>query len=181
MGWTFTHVAKGAKVSDFFSNEFNYTKEDGSYGKVVACSAKPTVAYLAYEYRKSNGESGVTAFVCLINRKKSHLNFGYKDMDESMGPNVSNCPESILNLLTPTDSKWANQWRERCRTNLKNVKKIKKDSVLHFKNEIPFGKYGKAKTFTVVDVKKNHYFAHEIGITVKLSKRYLNDNEYEIS
>ena len=44
--------------------------------------------------------------------------WGYKDMDETVGPCESKCPASILALLTPTDSKWANEWRERCRKNI---------------------------------------------------------------
>jgi hypothetical protein len=40
--------------------------------------------------------------------------FGYKDMDESMGPNEARCPKSILALLTPTDRPYAIEWRDRC-------------------------------------------------------------------
>jgi hypothetical protein len=36
-------------------------------------------------------------------------------MDETMGPVESRCPERILDLLTPTDSEYANEWRARCR------------------------------------------------------------------
>src|SRR3546814_8395448 len=37
-------------------------------------------------------------------------------MDETVGPCASKCPASILSLLTPTESQWANAWRARCRT-----------------------------------------------------------------
>src|SRR3546814_2436397 len=40
--------------------------------------------------------------------------FGYKDMEESMGPCEDGCPESILNLLTSTDNENALDWRRRC-------------------------------------------------------------------
>lgn len=43
--------------------------------------------------------------------------FAYKDMDETVVPCYYDCPNSILKLLTPTDNKWANQWREKCRKN----------------------------------------------------------------
>lgn len=45
----------------------------------------------------------------------NYFNFYYKDMGEDMGPCECDCPVSILNLLSPTDSKWALEWRERCR------------------------------------------------------------------
>ena len=41
--------------------------------------------------------------------------FGYKDMDETMGPVESECPGVILDLLTPTESSYALAWRARCR------------------------------------------------------------------
>jgi hypothetical protein len=49
-------------------------------------------------------------------------NFGYKDMDESSGPNESKCPLRILNKLSPLDhpafngrTEYAQAWRDRCR------------------------------------------------------------------
>lgn len=44
-----------------------------------------------------------------------YFDFGYKDMDETVGPYKFECPPAILDLLTPTDSGFANVWRERCR------------------------------------------------------------------
>lgn len=43
--------------------------------------------------------------------------FGYKDMDETVGPNESDCPTAILDLLTPTEYPYAQAWRTRCRKN----------------------------------------------------------------
>lgn len=40
--------------------------------------------------------------------------FGYKDMDDGMGPVEAECPEAILQLLTPTESSYALAWRTRC-------------------------------------------------------------------
>lgn len=53
---------------------------------------------------------------------RDYYNFCYKDMDETCGPCQAECPESILKLLSPTDSQWANEWRERCRENAKKKK-----------------------------------------------------------
>ena len=50
---------------------------------------------------------------------KNYFNFAYKDMEESMGPCERNCPKSILDLLTPTDSEYAKEWRKDCYENLK--------------------------------------------------------------
>ena len=46
------------------------------------------------------------------------MTFGYKGMDESMGPCEADCPAPILDLLTATDRPHAVEWRARCRANL---------------------------------------------------------------
>lgn len=46
---------------------------------------------------------------------KDYYNFSYKDMDETMGPCYYDCPKSILDLLSPTDNEYANNWRTQCR------------------------------------------------------------------
>lgn len=66
---------------------------------------------------------------------KDYYNFSYKDMDESMGPCYHNCPESILRLLSPTDSEYANEWRDTCRKHAKAKKMLNAVSVgttIHF-------------------------------------------------
>lgn len=42
-------------------------------------------------------------------------NFSYKDMDETCGPCYHDCPNAILDLLSPTDNEYANEWRQKCR------------------------------------------------------------------
>ena len=53
---------------------------------------------------------------------KDYYNFAYKDMDESCGPCQHDCPKGILDLLTPTESEYANEWRKACYENLKKKK-----------------------------------------------------------
>jgi hypothetical protein len=51
--------------------------------------------------------------------------FGYQGMDEGMHPFNYNCPESILDMLTPTDSEWANKWRQECRNTHRRLAEYK--------------------------------------------------------
>ena len=53
---------------------------------------------------------------------KDYFNFSYKEMDETVGPCYYDCPKGILDLLTPTDSEWANNWRAKCRERLEEKK-----------------------------------------------------------
>lgn len=50
-------------------------------------------------------------------------NFSYKDMDETCGPCYYDCPNVILDLLSPTENEYANEWRQKCRekTKLKSL------------------------------------------------------------
>lgn len=64
---------------------------------------------------------------------KDYYNFAYKDMDEGCGPCQCECPKGILDLLSPTDSKWANDWRQACYENI--TKKKNKNGL----NKLPVG------------------------------------------
>lgn len=52
---------------------------------------------------------------------KDIYNFGYKEIEESMGPVESKCPKSIIQLLSPTTSEYAQRWRQRCLDNAKTA------------------------------------------------------------
>jgi len=49
------------------------------------------------------------------------LNFLYKDMSENCGPQQDDCPIAILDLLSPTDNKYALDWRTICRAKAQRV------------------------------------------------------------
>lgn len=110
MGWVYTTKRRGETVREFFEREFA--------GTIVDCAVvNMRTAYIAYTPR---GMDAVVGIICLLDyRPNEALNFGYKDMDEDMGPYEAECPERILKLLTPTSHPAALRWRERCRANLK--------------------------------------------------------------
>lgn len=69
-------------------------------------------------------------------RAKDGFTFGYKDMTDSCGPVIRNCPGSILDLLTPIEGDlallerldgprwWAYRWREDCRERITQTRRI---------------------------------------------------------
>lgn len=97
--------------------------------KVLKSSMVGSTYYAAVKRTKFATEtepeqSIVFAAICLTSTNlKDYYNFGYKDMDETCGPYKYECPKGILDLLTPTDSEWANDWRQTCRENLANKTK----------------------------------------------------------
>ena len=117
MGWLFFHKDRNLPTSLWFKEHLTYEGEHFSYKPLATSLSKyGRVGYAAVEITNRNTlDKEVIAFVYLFNYFPSkYHNFGYKDMDETMGPVESNCPMRLLKLLTPTDNKWANEWRERC-------------------------------------------------------------------
>ncbi|MDB4590945.1 hypothetical protein OAH77_04510 [Flavobacteriaceae bacterium] len=97
------------------------------------------VLYAAVKLKKTNR---VTAFIYVFSLDSNGHEYYYKDMDESVGPCNYDCPMSIIKLLTPTERKWANEWREKVKEHhkkkkerkdwLKNVDRTKLDNLLKY-------------------------------------------------
>ena len=94
---------------------------------------------IEYVYLPEN-EQGVWAAIFLTSTDmKDYYNFSYKDMDETCGPCHNECPVSILKLLTKTESKYANDWRQACwdyhskkKNNLNDISKLRVGSKVKF-------------------------------------------------
>lgn len=75
-----------------------------------------------YEDIHENERTTWAAIFLTSTDMKDWHNFSYKDMDETVGPYKRDCPKSILDLLSPTESEWANEWRQECYKNLEKKK-----------------------------------------------------------
>ena len=107
MGWTLTNRPKGQTSKAFFQRELGL----GSL-EFVETAMVNGVFYAAV--RTTEGE--VLALVVLTIRRKGYYNLKYKEVDETMFPlHQCEAPERVLNKLTPTDDKFANEWRDKCR------------------------------------------------------------------
>ena len=92
MGWTWQHRDKGITTRQFFADLM------GSDYEILASGMTGSTFYAATRNVKT-GE--VDAFVALTARSKDWFNWGYKDMDERMGPNEASAPAKVLDLLSP--------------------------------------------------------------------------------
>ena len=108
MGWVWymaTHYKNGsvdrkAEMDSLFDDRYT----------VLKSSMVGRVYYAAIKH-----DDEVFGFVGLTATDMRQVyNFGYKDMDETMGPGYNDCPKGILDLLTPTDNVAANEWRAAC-------------------------------------------------------------------
>jgi hypothetical protein len=133
MGWLFMSVAGMGTTrtpKSYLDAQLTYerTQDDGSIVgfRVLrsACVSNRVYYAAAQPYERRDGKESAkdaVAIVCLIRwnpRAKSGEHFGYKDMDENMGPYEDHCPESVLVLLGSTNSESAIDWRRRCLGNL---------------------------------------------------------------
>lgn len=129
MGWTSYHAThyKNGKVDRIA--EIKHCLEFGNSGKyrVLKASLVGSTVYTAIEYQNEE-ETRVFASVFLTSTdSKDYFNFSYKDMDETCGPYAYDCPASILKLLTPTTSEYANEWRKKCWENIEAKRNQRKN------------------------------------------------------
>jgi hypothetical protein len=114
MGWTSTYKTPGQSMDEFFMQEL-FTGLDGSQPyEIVASAFKNRVWYAAVKDTKTGDTVAMVVLVTFAPRD-SQFNITYKDMTEEVGPCERECPNRILDLLTPIKSEWANQWRADCR------------------------------------------------------------------
>lgn len=168
MGWTHTSRPSWQTPSQFIREHFSWESERHT-NKVIETSVKLTEAYAAVErIDKATGERTVWALVLLIHHMpRSYYNFGYKDMDETMGPYYFNCPAKILDLLTPIDNDYANTWRAKCREALARKKKMPAGTIIRFDAEL--GHWG-TDFVKVKHSRKNVFQSKLTGSYVRLTR-----------
>ena len=135
MGWDGSYydgsVKDWIKNGEFERRHERYSGNETGY-KILAKSVKGNTIYSAVKHPKGD----VFGMVTLLRKDRDGF-IMVKDMDETMGPCGVECPEKILNLLSPTDYEYALAWRERNRKNKDIVKanKVKRAEL----DQLPIG------------------------------------------
>jgi hypothetical protein len=134
MGWLYFHVEPGVSTYDALARDFAesfkkvepgaHATTSGAFYAVMTFEPDETSDYMRQVYEPCADGKYRYLLVCLIDRKsKDFYNFGYKDMDELMGPVADDCPVRLLDMLSPLTNRmdddgptqWARNFRERCR------------------------------------------------------------------
>jgi hypothetical protein len=115
MGWLYKDEPIDNPV-DYLINRYTHDGER-SLNQVLAAARVANTVYMAIKYTdKATSKSFVFAAVVLISNTRKH-GFGYKDMDETMGPCECACPDRIMRLLSPVadipNPSYAADWRTR--------------------------------------------------------------------
>lgn len=126
MGWTSIHAENYYK-----SGAINRKKEcDTLLSENKLNRLKSAMVGGTYYAAVEDKTGRVFAVVILTHCSgKEYFNFCYKLMDESYGPVESDCPDSILNLLSNTEEEYSLNWRTRCRKRNKDRKGLKSLSI----------------------------------------------------
>lgn len=169
MGWTSYHTERSTKDEIIYSLE--------RYGhKVLKYAAVNGAHYAAVLELNSNKVFG---YVALVRRSSTYENFCIKEMDDTMGPCYYDCPAAILDLLSPTESEFANNWRKKCRecANILKVKNMKPGCIFKLKSAINYGIVGHCSYFLCTKSygKKTYFIKKGTGIyRVKRQRDLLN-------
>lgn len=118
MGWDYHH-----EVAPYDRRAICRSNIGNGY-EVIKDAVVGTTYYAAV---KSPRDGKVRAVIILTKiDRNGYCNFGMKFMDEEMGPYRNDCPKSVLDALSPTDNKYAIEWRQACKDKLSE----KKDTTL---------------------------------------------------
>ncbi|HEY4545585.1 MAG TPA: hypothetical protein VIG90_04040 [Pedomonas sp.] len=120
MGWTYCYE-KPQNVKAYMDSIYTWASKSGQRRVLASAIVRITEYYCAVEHLQPDGTHIIWAGIAKLDYPKGNragLRFGYKTMDETVHPFFYNCPEPILNLLTPTECDGANKWRRQCRQTL---------------------------------------------------------------
>nr|WP_303180691.1 hypothetical protein [Lachnoclostridium phocaeense] len=145
MGWTSYHAVHYTK-----SGSVDRKKECDSYiSKYCAGELLRAVMYGAVYYAavKMPSLDVIGVVILTTTDKKNYCNISIKVISEDMGPCYYDCPQSILELLSPTVNEWARSWRDKCYSHnekRKTIQKLKLGSTIlvddvRYVKSIPFG------------------------------------------
>lgn len=159
MGWVSFPMRQKAK--DWFKQDIEL---NGRYEVLDTAIVKRNTLFAAV--KDLNTEQVFACIYLLRWSPKSDYNFSYKAMDETVGPYNYDCPKRIMDLLTPTDNDFANQWREKVRMYHKMndiLKKpnttIKLNKPVEFTNGLKFSYFKKeGRKIFAGEVQKNSVF-----------------------
>lgn len=185
MGWLY--FEKPASITGYFRDQINHENETLKQTLLDMAIVGMTTGYCAIEQvLKATGERKVFAMVVLmrfIPKARDGYTFGYKEVDESMGPTEAQCPERILDLLTPlTDdgresTQWALRWRERCREALSRRRRLVDGSVLYHPQGLSYQNTARHWFHVMKQGRKTNVYCLDGGFPVKFPKWAANEAE----
>jgi hypothetical protein len=145
MGWLFMRsLGRFRTPGAYLDDQITCDRPEIQTRVLRSAVVKIRTYYAALEVLRPDRELRVVGIVCLIKynlRDKEGFIFGYKDMDEDMGPCEAECPAAVLDLLTVTTNENALNWRATCRLRIAQraaVPRLRNRDVIEFEESITF-------------------------------------------
>lgn len=103
-------------------------------------------------------DSGRFVFGAVFRTRRDYGGWGYRLDEETVGPAVAQAPISLISLLSPTTSTWANNWRRRCIENAtRRSRGLSHGDVIRLPEDLEFGDGRKRSLFRVIIEKPPGY------------------------
>ena len=116
MGWCYANEEGPRKA--FIAERLEGWDTDGATAKLLAHADHGSRLWKVYEFTYKQGErAGQTErFIALdlIAKWRGH-GWGYKDMEETMGPCYYDCPLRFLEMVPAPEGEFVQEWRARVR------------------------------------------------------------------
>ncbi len=167
MGWLI-YPDTPACIRDEIARLCTWDSENGR-GFPVLISRKGSVWYAAIRAEPAAGRldtgrdptghfetdaTGGYTFAAVFLTTTSKGEWGYKDMDETSGPNQAEAPAKLLDLLSPTSAEYALAWRQRCRDHAaRSNRRLKAGDVIRLTTALRFSDGAELQTFRVTKEK----------------------------
>ena len=162
----------------------------GEHLTPLAASKVGSTWYVAIRSTHPGGASdyvtdldGSFTFAAVILTSRAGGEWGYKDMDEGMGPNEARCPKYLLDMLSPLKpdaARYAADWRQRChdqRQKKTGAQAFKIGDKIKLPAPLTFNNGTEADTFTVTSYRRGRrnmraYHAEGVGLC-RIDARHL--------
>lgn len=120
MGWLFSHYSKKDLLEEILQDR----SEGERVNRVLRHSLRGQTLYTLHE---TGLEGETTKWIGVFRLAKQDGMWGYKDMDESMGPIDYDCPLYMLKEADPPANEYARQWREEVVAHAERKKALRKN------------------------------------------------------
>lgn len=113
MGWLYSEGQTRRQLIAHLTKDWT----SGETGKTFRClkhTARGNVLWTVWEITKPDGTTDRFIGCALMQTLKGY-GWGYKAMEESMGPCYYSCPLSYLDMVPCPDHEYAVEWREKVR------------------------------------------------------------------
>ncbi|WP_315922438.1 DUF6927 domain-containing protein [Mesorhizobium sp. SP-1A] len=156
MGWCWG--SKPSNIREWLDKVYSGENYGVKQRCLDAAMVNMSEIYIAVEQTDKYGIKTVVADIMQIkfaNEKEDGINYpqmGYNAYGEQCGVHQINCPQRILDLLTPTDDKTSNEWRRKCRERLEHrasVSKLQAGDYIQFEEPIRFRSGEQRDTFKI--------------------------------